>query len=123
MLRRALSILTLLLIVLFSAGSFAEEAQKEGARTVKSKKAAVVTVKKKKPPTSKSRKKARPTRVVAVAPAKPLPGPAELSEVRHWSTPDYTRVAVTLSHDTPFEQHEIAKTPGSSHAEQDIFRY
>ena len=49
----------------------------------------------------------------AAAVAKPQSAPAQLTEVRHWSTPDYTRIAVTLSHDAPFEKHEIAKTPGS----------
>lgn len=39
---------------------------------------------------------------------------AEVTEVRHWSTPDYTRVAVTLDHEVAFEKHEIAKTPGST---------
>ena len=48
-----------------------------------------------------------------VAVEKPQAIPAELTEVRHWSTPDYTRIAVTLSHETFFEKHEIAKTPGS----------
>jgi N-acetylmuramoyl-L-alanine amidase len=112
--KRILSLLTVLFILLLGCSSFAEEVQKEKDRTVKSKKTAAAAVKKKKTAAGKNRKKAGSAKAVAVAPAKPLPGPAQLSEVRHWSTPDYTRVAVTLSHETPFEQHEIAKTPGSS---------
>jgi len=114
MFRRGLSVLTILLIVLLGCSSFAEEAKKEKSGTVKTKKTAAAAVKKKKTASAKTGKKTSAARVVAAAPAKPLPVPAQLSEVRHWSTPDYTRVAITLSHDTPYEQHEIARTPGSS---------
>lgn len=40
--------------------------------------------------------------------------PALVTEVRYWSTPDYTRIAVTLDHEVTFEKHEIAKTPGGA---------
>jgi len=114
MCRRGLSLLTILFIIMIGSSLSAAEAQKEKRGRVKAGKAAAAPVRKKSAVTDKSRKKADTARVAAETPAKPLPLPAELSEVKHWSTPDYTRVAVTLSHDAPFEQHEIAVTPGSS---------
>jgi N-acetylmuramoyl-L-alanine amidase len=80
------------------------------------KKTAASAKKQKKNPKKKSVKtaKAVPQKRAKVAPVeKPQALPAQLTDVRHWSTPDYTRVAVTLSHDAPFEKHEIAKAPGS----------
>lgn len=52
--------------------------------------------------------------VVPVVPEKVVATAAAVTEVRHWSTPDYTRVAVTLDRDATFEKHEIAKSPGSA---------
>ncbi|MCL2761448.1 MAG: AMIN domain-containing protein, partial [Desulfuromonadales bacterium] len=39
---------------------------------------------------------------------------AYVKEMKHWSTPDYTRVAITLDKEAVFEKHELGKTPGSS---------
>ncbi len=50
----------------------------------------------------------------AAAVIKELPRQAEVTGVRHWSTPDYTRVAITLDREASFERHEIAKSPGSA---------
>ncbi len=40
---------------------------------------------------------------------------AVVKEIRSWSTPDYTRVAVTLDREAPFEKHQIAQSPGSQY--------
>lgn len=40
-------------------------------------------------------------------PALALEGEATVTEVRHWSTPDYTRVAITLDRQALFEYHKI----------------
>ncbi|HZV82363.1 MAG TPA: N-acetylmuramoyl-L-alanine amidase [Geobacteraceae bacterium] len=53
---------------------------------------------------------AAPAAIAEKAPLKP----AEVAEVRHWSTPDYTRVAITLDREATFEKHEIATSPGST---------
>ncbi len=113
MYRREISLLTIFLLILFVCSSFAEEVMKTKVSAAKKKKTAAAAVAKKKPVAGKSSKRVKPAKHAAIAAVKPLPAPAELSDVKHWSTPDYTRVAVTLSHDTPFEKHEIAKTPGS----------
>jgi N-acetylmuramoyl-L-alanine amidase len=34
---------------------------------------------------------------------------AHVTEMRHWSTPDYTRIAVSLDREAPFEKHQIAQ--------------
>jgi len=78
------------------------------------KKSATAAKKQQKSPQRKSVKPVASKKLPpVVAVEKTQAPPAELTEVRHWSTPDYTRIAVTLSHETPFEKHEIAKTPGS----------
>src|ERR1039457_2145270 len=38
---------------------------------------------------------------------------AMVIEMRHWSTPDYTRIAVTLDREVKFESHQISQTPTS----------
>lgn len=110
MVKRIGSLLTVLLLLLFVGSAFAEESGKTSGKGAKAKKAVGT---KKKAATVKKKKKAGTAKPAPAAAAKSLAAPAELSEVRHWSTPDYTRVAVTLSHDATFEKHEIAKTPGS----------
>ena len=112
MFRRILIFVTLMLALLFALNSFGEESEKgksvkKSAASVKKQKK---SLKKKGAKAPKTAAKALPKAVVA---EKPQSAPAQLTEVRHWSTPDYTRVAVTLTHDAPFEKHEIAKSPGS----------
>src|SRR5512145_2840167 len=104
MFKRKFSLLTILLLLLFVCSSFAEVVKKPKGSAGKKKKASAAAVKKKKTAATKSRKRVKPVKRAAVAVVIPSAGPAELSEVRHWSTPDYTRVAITLSHDTPFEK-------------------
>jgi N-acetylmuramoyl-L-alanine amidase len=43
----------------------------------------------------------------------PSPG-AVVKEMRHWSNPDYTRIAVTLDRETTFEAHQLPPLPGSA---------
>ncbi len=108
--RRTLFWLVVIITICFACESFAKEAEKS-----KSVKKTALPAKKKstiKKSATVDKKVVKTPPKTAVA-AKPQTAPAQLTEVRHWSTPDYTRVAVTLSHDAPFEKHEIAKTPGS----------
>ncbi len=44
----------------------------------------------------------------------PDPATAVVTEMRHWSTPDYTRIAVAIDREVKFESHEIPKLPNSS---------
>jgi len=101
-----------MLSLLFAVNSFAEESAKEKSvkKTVTPAKKKKKVVKKKSVNKVKTAAKSTPKTVVV---EKQPAVSAQLTEVRHWSTPDYTRIAVTLSHDAPFEKHEIAKTPGS----------
>jgi len=120
MLRRVLSGLIMVSFLAFALCSFAED---DGGKSPKKrsapKKAAAVTKSAKKGATGKKSAKPAARRAVVVA-AKPLPAEkqplktAEVTEVRHWSNPDYTRIAVTLDHEAPFEKHEIARTPGAN---------
>jgi N-acetylmuramoyl-L-alanine amidase len=111
MFRKILLLLPLVLLLFCVSSSCAEETKKPQGKAGKAKKVTAAAAKKK-AVAGKNKKRVKPAPVAAVVAAKPFV-PAQLSEVKHWSTPDYTRVAVTLSHDTPFEKHEIAKTPGS----------
>jgi N-acetylmuramoyl-L-alanine amidase len=112
-------LLTLMVMVLSLAlpcGLCAEEGGRTAKKTAPKKSAAKGKksrgTKGKKSATQAQKKvpSAPPQAVAATAPVKN----AAVTEVRHWSTPDYTRVAVTLDHEVPFEKHEIARTPGSS---------
>lgn len=114
MTRRVLSLFIILLLSLLVSTVVAEEIKKKRGKGGKTKPAAAAAAVRKKAAAGKNRKPAKPVKPSVAVAAKPPIGPALLSEVRHWSTPDYTRVAVTLSHDAPFEKHEIAKTPGSA---------
>jgi len=106
--RRIIVCLIIIFATLFAANSFAAAAEKK-KRTGKS---AVSTRKKSiKKKSAKVPVKTLPKAAAVVTPPKAQP---ELTEVRHWSNPDYTRIVVTLSHDALFEKHEIAKTPGSA---------
>ncbi len=113
MFRRILCISTLLLAILFAINVCAEESGKKKGSSPQAKKLATAK-KKKKPAKSRSLKSSKKVKKpLPLVVEKPVLQPAQLTEVRHWTTPDYTRVAVTLTHDAPFEKHEIAKTPGS----------
>jgi N-acetylmuramoyl-L-alanine amidase len=37
----------------------------------------------------------------------PIPGPALLKDMRYWSNPDYTRIAVTFDREARFEYHQL----------------
>ena len=39
---------------------------------------------------------------------------AQVLELKHWSNPDYTRIAITLDHDVTWESHELDRTAGRS---------
>ena len=40
---------------------------------------------------------------------------AVLNEMKHWSTPDYTRISLELDRDVTWETHELGKgVPGKS---------
>lgn len=107
MTRRIAILFILLTSLLFAVALRAEDGEK-GTGVKKS------AEKKQKSKKKKSVKTPKKAAKVAVKPVeKPQTAPAQLTEVRHWSTPDYTRIAVTLSHEAPFEKHEIAKSPGS----------
>jgi len=41
------------------------------------------------------------------ADAAPLPGLTAVTELRHWSTPDYTRISITLEKEVRFEHHKL----------------
>lgn len=110
--RRISFCLMIFFLLVFTGYSFAAEPQK-----VKRAKKTVTSAKKQqKNPQKKTGKpaKAEVKKLPPVVATERAPASlAELTEVRHWSTPDYTRIAVTLSHDAPFEKHEIANAPGS----------
>lgn len=108
--RRILFCLIIIFATLFAVSSLAAEAEKK-KRTAKS----AVSAKKKSVKKKSVKAPAKPVKILpkaAAAVTLPKTQP-ELTEVRHWSNPDYTRIVVTLSHDAQFEKHEIAKTPGS----------
>ena len=62
-----------------------------------------------------ARKVGRAAPVTELKPVLPETQPplAVVKEIRSWSTPDYTRVAVTLDREVAFEKHQIAQSPGS----------
>ena len=39
--------------------------------------------------------------------AAPLPGQIPVTELKHWSTPDYTRISIALDKEVPFEHHKL----------------
>lgn len=40
--------------------------------------------------------------------------PAQVLELKHWSNPDYTRIAIALERDVTWESHELDRTTGRS---------
>lgn len=79
-----------------------EQEKKETAKKSAAKKSKTKAAK-------KSSKKKVPAPVVKLPPQK-----VQLTGIKHWSTPDYTRIAVTLDHEAAFEKHEIAVAPGQA---------
>lgn len=60
---------------------------------------------------AQKKKSTKPSKRPAAArpePPPPLP-PAQVLEVKHWSTPDYTRVAVSLDRDVAWKSYELDK--------------
>jgi N-acetylmuramoyl-L-alanine amidase len=53
----------------------------------------------------KSKKIKKP---VAAAPVEPQP-PSLIQEIKYWSNPDYTRIAISMDRDTTWESHELDK--------------
>jgi N-acetylmuramoyl-L-alanine amidase len=89
------------------------------------KSAAVKSAQKKKVTTGKAKKKGRSRKArksAAVRQVKKESVPAEdvpahlarVTEMRHWSNPDYTRIAVTLDREAKYEFHQIPQLAGSS---------
>jgi N-acetylmuramoyl-L-alanine amidase len=114
MLRRSTVFATVLLLLLFAINLHAEEG-KSGTKSHKAKKSATAAGKKKKAVKGKNVKAAKKGKKTLPAVAeKSQVSTAQLTEVRHWTTPDYTRIAVTLSHEAPYESHEIPKSTGGS---------
>lgn len=56
-------------------------------------------------------KKAAPKKPAtsAITQPAPLPAPANVQEIKHWSNPDYTRIAIALERDTTWKSHELDK--------------
>ena len=108
--RRMVFCLIIIFATLFAASSFAVAAEKKKSSRKPAVSAGKKSTKKKSAKAPVKTVKILPKAAALVTPQKVQP---ELTEVRHWSTPDYTRIVVTLSHDALFEKHEIAKTPGS----------
>ncbi len=43
-----------------------------------------------------------------------IAAPAQVMELKHWSNPDYTRIAIALERDVTWESHELDRTAGRS---------
>lgn len=117
MLRRVLIIVMLLLLPAFASLAIAEESAKSSKKSAVKKSSA----KKKKP-----KKSDLPGAKTAIPPAALLTGkssqaPVSVTEMKHWTTPDYTRIAVTLDREATFERHEIATAPGSKQLSRIFF--
>jgi N-acetylmuramoyl-L-alanine amidase len=108
------------LTVLCSSGiAAAESPSAKTVSAVKKSKKRSAAKKRKKGKTGKPRKAAVKPAVLKEAAAAPtLPeadsGPvAHVTDMRHWSNPDYTRIAVSLDRDAKFEFHQIPHEAGS----------
>lgn len=107
--RRLLTVMVILLSLALPLGLGAEEnggGHAKKSASTKGKKSRPAKGKKSAKPVHRKAQSAPPQAAAAKAPLKS----AAVTEVRHWSTPDYTRVAVTLDHEASFEKHEIART-------------
>lgn len=77
--------------------------------------AATTTVAKKKASKGKGARKKKAATKAQEEESQPTdPATAIVTEMRHWSTPDYTRIAVAIDREVKFETHEIPKLPNSS---------
>jgi N-acetylmuramoyl-L-alanine amidase len=87
------------------------EPQKKVAKGAKSGKKGKKVAAKKKKGASPAGKKAVATQAEkpAPAPAEKPSGPAHITEMRHWSNPDYTRIAVTCDREVTFEYHSLSE--------------
>ena len=118
--KRLLPLLCCLLIVSWctpalSAGSEKKGVKKASSKNTKGKK----TVKEKPAGKQKAANPAVKKNVVAKKDAAPataasaaaavaaVPNPAVVTEIRHWSTPDYTRIAVSVDREAQFEAHRL----------------
>lgn len=119
---RRLCFIVIFAFLSFSLAAFAEEPAAKSKKSSSSKKAAAGKKGAKKGAKKDAKKqksaKVKPREIAPVVPLelpaeKPGQHTAEVREVRHWSTPDYTRVAVTLDREASFEKHEIARAQGS----------
>ena len=113
---RRLLVLLLLAVTAFclAAPSFAEEGtvkKKENSARTGTKKKKKQEQKKKESARQKGKKKGAAAPVDAAPSAPAVKGPALVKELRCWSNPDYTRIAVTLDHEAQFEHHQI---PGAT---------
>ncbi len=76
---------------------------------------ATTTVAKKKASKGKGARKKKAAAKAQEEESQPTdPATAIVTEMRHWSTPDYTRIAVAIDREVKFETHEIPKLPNSS---------
>ncbi|WP_041971298.1 N-acetylmuramoyl-L-alanine amidase [Geobacter sp. OR-1] len=113
-------VLVMLLPVCGSASAEESNSAKAGAKsgTDKSVKGKAAKKKAKKTVTKKAdskRVKARKDHVPAVHVKPPeVKLPANVKELRSWSNPDYTRIAVTLDREATFEYHRIGQNPESN---------
>jgi N-acetylmuramoyl-L-alanine amidase len=115
---RLLMVMMVVFALLLPQGVYAEEGGKAARKKPVAKKTSATRKAKggnKGKKVSRAEVKKSAKAVVPPAAAAPVAvKSAAVTELRHWSTPDYTRVAVTLDHEATFETHEIATTPGSS---------
>jgi len=49
---------------------------------------------------------------LAIAAKDPSRGPVQVTNIRHWSTPSYTRVVIDLTGETTFKHHLLREDPG-----------
>lgn len=111
--RKLLLFIFVVFVAVYLPGIAAGE---EAAPQNKSEKGAKAAKKKQKGSTAKKKKSGKPavkkgtvvsagkvTPAVATKPA----APALVREMRHWSTPDYTRIAVTCDREVAFEYHQL----------------
>jgi N-acetylmuramoyl-L-alanine amidase len=111
-------LLTALMLLLLVAGWACGE-EREGPPRKKGSTTRKATAKKTEKGGKKGGKKAKkggkqaPAAAPKAAAVETKPPLAVVKEIRSWSTPDYTRVAVTLDREVSFEKHQIAQGPGS----------
>jgi N-acetylmuramoyl-L-alanine amidase len=98
----------ILMVCLFSFCCPGGLLAKEGESPAKKAKAKVKQ--KAKAPAKKAAAK-RPVAKEPVPEPEPPPSLAVLSEIKHWSNPDYTRLAISLDHEVRYESHQLKQNP------------